>query len=195
MILLFLLVSAHAKKYNWCCKVTARKTPLFDFDRNLEIPPRSLIAKAKVYWDEMDVSLGEIKKLRKQERMQKSMKNWETYYQTLLASDNPIKGPLLVHYYSPKCANSMISSEHFYNYWKENNNKDGKPCYSFQIIVHKDVTLSVSGIKIVSANCLPAPYNNPALDKCDCFNKWGRCTWSSTVFYNETTSGKPSGYR
>ena len=69
MILLFVLVSVHAKKYNWCCKVTARKTPLFDFDRNLEIPPRSLIAKAKVYWNEMDVSLGEIKKLRKQERM------------------------------------------------------------------------------------------------------------------------------
>ena len=97
----------------------------------------------------------------------------------------------------------MVSSEHFYNYWKENNNKDGKPYgpydmavgYSLEVIVYKDVTLSVSGIKIVSANCLPAPYNNPALDKCDCFNKWGRCTWSSTVFYNESTPGKPSGYR
>ena len=46
--------------------MTAKKQPIFDLDRNLELPSRSLISKAKKYWEEMDVDLKEIQKLRNQ---------------------------------------------------------------------------------------------------------------------------------
>ena len=96
MILLTLISTLSiitAKKFNWCCKVTAKKQPVFDFDRSIEVPPRSLISKAKAYWAEMDIGLDEVAELKK-------------------------KGAVVVHYYSPKCPNSMYSSEHFYHYWK-----------------------------------------------------------------------------
>ena len=66
LLILVLELTSAVKKYNWCCKVTAKKQPIFDLDRNLELPSRSLISKAKKYWEEMDVDLREIQKLRNQ---------------------------------------------------------------------------------------------------------------------------------
>ena len=66
LLILVLELTSAFKKYNWCCKVTARKQPIFDLDRNLELPSRSLISKAKEYWKEMDVDLRDVQTLKKQ---------------------------------------------------------------------------------------------------------------------------------